>query len=294
MAEENKELTIAAQNTVIVASASDTVAAIKTYQQIQKALDESLEGSMMKIQGKDFRKKVYWRGVAVAFNLTLELVKEERQDIGNDWGYLVTYRATAANGRSADGDGACFASEKTDRDGNPTSMQTEHNVRSHAHTRAKNRAISDLVGFGEVSAEEMTFDHAQPPQGRKERDVTPKKATQASSGAKKAKDPSKPITDGQGKMLMAISYKVAKTMNLAAYDDEHELAGAIRKAAKDSLGIGDKDHPVMGAMDGLIAAMEAAKQDDLGAIWVQNATEVVEEPPMPEPPPGPNDQDLVF
>jgi hypothetical protein len=33
---------------------------------------------------------------------------------------------------------------------------TEHNVRSHAHTRAFNRAVSNLCGFGEVSAEEMT------------------------------------------------------------------------------------------------------------------------------------------
>ena len=31
----------------------------------------------------------------------------------------------------------------------------EHDVYATAHTRAKNRAISDLVGGGEVSAEEM-------------------------------------------------------------------------------------------------------------------------------------------
>ncbi len=40
------------------------------------------------------------------------------------------------------------------------SQATLHNVRSHAVTRAKNRAISDLVGFGEVSADEL------PPQDR--------------------------------------------------------------------------------------------------------------------------------
>jgi hypothetical protein len=37
---------------------------------------------------------------------------------------------------------------------------TEHNVRSHAHTRAFNRAVSNLVGFGEVSAEEVEPDDA--------------------------------------------------------------------------------------------------------------------------------------
>ncbi len=40
------------------------------------------------------------------------------------------------------------------------SQATLHNIRSHAITRAKNRAISDLVGFGEVSADEL------PPQDR--------------------------------------------------------------------------------------------------------------------------------
>jgi hypothetical protein len=32
---------------------------------------------------------------------------------------------------------------------------SHHNVRGHAHTRAFNRAVSNLVGFGEVSADEM-------------------------------------------------------------------------------------------------------------------------------------------
>ena len=35
------------------------------------------------------------------------------------------------------------------------SSGTVHNVRSHAHTRAFNRAVSNLVGFGEVSADEL-------------------------------------------------------------------------------------------------------------------------------------------
>ena len=33
----------------------------------------------------------------------------------------------------------------------------ENDVRGTAHTRAKNRAISDLIGAGEVSAEEIDF-----------------------------------------------------------------------------------------------------------------------------------------
>src|SRR5690606_7655023 len=36
--------------------------------------------------------------------------------------------------------------------------QTIHNIKAHANTRAKNRAILDLVGLGEVSAEEIVGD----------------------------------------------------------------------------------------------------------------------------------------
>lgn len=131
--------------------------AITAYRELQRALDQSMPDQIMDIQGKKFRKKGYWRSVATAFNLRVECVKEERvtrdptADAGPDWGWLVTYRATAPHGRFADGDGACFASEKN----RGRMSATEHNVRSHANTRAYNRAVSNLVAFGEVSAEEV-------------------------------------------------------------------------------------------------------------------------------------------
>ena len=52
-----------------------------------------------------------------------------------------------------DGDGACALSEKHG------SMRTEHNVRAHAQTRAKVRAISGMVAFGEVGADEIADDN---------------------------------------------------------------------------------------------------------------------------------------
>ena len=134
---------------IVRAAPGDVVVAFEEYRKIQSALDEALEDCTMDIRGKKFRKKNYWRAVATAFNLTLELVAEREAQKGEDWGFLVTYRATAPNGRYADGDGTCFASEKGD------GQDTVHNVRAHAATRAVNRAISNLVGFGEVSAEEM-------------------------------------------------------------------------------------------------------------------------------------------
>jgi hypothetical protein len=168
--------------------------ALAAYRELQQALDKSMPDQIMELEGKMFRKKGYWRAVAVAFNLTVEEIDERREEAGNfedgrpNFGYVVTYRASTKGGRTEVGDGACFAVEKARRfkcphphpswkgktlhfphkscpDFDPTIQwkalpgeATEHNVRSHAHTRAFNRAVSNLVGFGEVSADELTDD----------------------------------------------------------------------------------------------------------------------------------------
>lgn len=126
--------------------------AIGEYQRIQGVLDRALPDCIMRVQGKQFRKKNYWRAVGTAFNLTVELHSEEFKEIMGKLCCLVTYAATAPNGRRAYGDGACDMGEKKG------AQATIHNVRAHAHSRAYNRAVSNLVGFGEVSAEEVDRD----------------------------------------------------------------------------------------------------------------------------------------
>tara|TARA_R100000008_G_scaffold38445_1_gene21964 strand:- start:213 stop:791 length:579 start_codon:yes stop_codon:yes gene_type:complete len=126
---------------------------LRQYREIQQVLDEAMPESLVTIGRKKHRTKSYWRAIATTFNLNVVCVEEQHvQAAGKstDWGWLTTYRATAPNGRVADGDGSCFVSEKAGR-----GQGSVHNVRSHAHTRAYNRAVSNLVGFGEVSAEEM-------------------------------------------------------------------------------------------------------------------------------------------
>ena len=169
----------------------DLAEAIKSYKEIQQALDDAMPDCIMEIQGKKFRKKNYWRGVKTAFNLKVEEIKEERIFMGDDdWGYQVTYRATASNGASADGDGACTHSEKS-RGNMAASL---HNIRSQAHTRAFNRAVSNLVGFGEVSAEEVNHSDAR--------------------GAKKGKTTAKNMEPEQAKLwaLMAQRFKDPKVI----------------------------------------------------------------------------------
>jgi hypothetical protein len=66
----------------------------------------------------------------------------------------VWIRAVAPNGQFGDGDGYCSADEGRFR-GWKGRQKLENDLRATATTRAKNRAIADLVGMGEVSAEEI-------------------------------------------------------------------------------------------------------------------------------------------
>jgi hypothetical protein len=169
---------IEAGDVVTLPSADELEANVRRYQDMQSTLDRLMPDQIVETgtnpdgSPKLFRRKGYWKAIAQGFNLNVELVKEERQDHGDDFGYCVTYKASDPRvGRSADGDGACFASEKAQRRGGIGG--TEHNVRAHAHTRATNRAISNLVAFGEVSAEELeTTDRTTP----KQRDVSARTA----------------------------------------------------------------------------------------------------------------------
>jgi len=134
--------------------------ALVAYRDVQASLDKNMPDQIIRLDGRPFRRKGYWRAITVAFNLSVELVEERREVFGalpngaENFAYLVTYRATTASGRSQTGDGACTAAEKSVG----RMRATEHNVRSHAHTRAYNRAVSNLCGFGEVSAEEVEHD----------------------------------------------------------------------------------------------------------------------------------------
>ena len=171
---------VTASNMPIVRPAISAMEAKQVWKEYQEFKTTVVEPSdIQKIQGRDFLKKSYWRKIEKFFNLDLELVREEEkslkilvkkgaygkseieyypmeadidanpgEQIKNTIVFSVIYRAIAPNGCFADADGHCDIWEK----GRANSY---HNAKAAAHTRAKNRAISDLVGGGEVSAEEM-------------------------------------------------------------------------------------------------------------------------------------------
>lgn len=133
------------------------VAGMRAYQQL---LGELLEPSdWQETREGKFPKKSAWRKISRAFNLSTQLIEVvvERDDKGAPLRAQAIVRAIAPNGQISDGDGYCAATEpRFDRASGRQKL--ENDLRTTATTRAKNRAISDLVGMGQVSAEEIEAD----------------------------------------------------------------------------------------------------------------------------------------
>lgn len=130
-------------------SNSDIVGAMHNYQELCRALLEPSD--FQTIQGKEFRKRSAWRKLAVAYGVSFEIVDRSLfwDDDGNLKAAEFIVRATAPNGRHADGWGACHVGERN------AGRKAMHDIPATAETRAKNRAAADLFGMGEVSAEEI-------------------------------------------------------------------------------------------------------------------------------------------
>jgi len=125
----------------------DALSEIKAFEEMKsKLLSES---DYQSISGKNFIKKSGWRKLALVFNISDQIIKstkKEKPDGSFVWFFRV--RAIAPNGRFTEAVGSCDSKERR-------FAHAEHDVFATAHTRSKSRAISDLIGAGEVSAEEM-------------------------------------------------------------------------------------------------------------------------------------------
>ena len=167
---------------LIHAAPTDQVLAVQTaYHALCDALLEPSD--YQTIGDKQFRKKSGWRKLAVAFNVSTELLTETeiRGHRNRIEEVKCTVRAHAPNGRYQDGIGVCSIYERCcdpmtcrlkevwEDTGKPTGhvhcgdtcngrhhfSNAAHDIPSTAMTRATNRAQADLFGMGEVSAEEV-------------------------------------------------------------------------------------------------------------------------------------------
>ena len=114
----------------------------------------------------EYIKKSGWRKIALLFNITIELQGTQGfkgVDRDGDWhGISIRVKAIAPNGRFVEAEGTCttrnpffckrWGPDKTTYEWIDTD---ESNLIKTAQTVAINRAISDLVGSGELSAEEV-------------------------------------------------------------------------------------------------------------------------------------------
>jgi hypothetical protein len=107
------------------------------------------EEDYQSIAGKRYIKRSGFRKIAVYFGLSDRILEQERIDReDNSFSWRIVVEVEAPNGRISTGVGACDSRERN-------FAHVEHDVYAIAHTRAKSRAISDMVAGGAVSAEEM-------------------------------------------------------------------------------------------------------------------------------------------
>lgn len=132
----------------------EAVEAFNEYQSLKKQLRASgdfvsftdRDGQVIEAPTKSWRTKL-----TRFFGINVEII-DENMRVLPDGSFVVeaTARASAGNGLYMVADGSCWSRTKEAFKGD-----LYHNTRSHACTRAKNRAVLELVGFGEVSAEEL-------------------------------------------------------------------------------------------------------------------------------------------
>ena len=129
--------------------------AFKTQQALAAAYDKAVaaligENDVQREKGREFKKKSAWRKLARHFTISTNLVSSAMDYRDDDFVATVVVRATAPWGQYTEAVGACSRSEE--RGGR---VITIADALATAETRATNRATSNLIAMGEVSAEEM-------------------------------------------------------------------------------------------------------------------------------------------
>ena len=178
-----------ADSNTLVKPAAESDALAEHFNQYEDVVDAIIDPQedTETVGGNSFITKSGMRKLATAFNLSVDTQYENRFIEGGVLKYKVKAVATAPNGRSSTGVGICgsmesnfmrtVAKSKQNKshgkeqavrpeeihfvDGKwrellPPNEVDEHSILATAATRAKNRAISDMVGSGEVSSEEIS------------------------------------------------------------------------------------------------------------------------------------------
>lgn len=136
-----------------IASIDDIVENWKQFEKLKKQLlkPDDYQAIVRRGISKKYIKRSGFRKIAVAFGLSDEIISQtrtDRHDKEDSFTWQIVVKVTHPNGRTCTGVGACDSLERG-------FAHKEHDIYATAHTRAKSRAISDMVAGGEASAEEM-------------------------------------------------------------------------------------------------------------------------------------------
>ena len=200
--------------------------AMDDWQAYQKLTHELLDDSdYQNIKGKKFKKKSAWRKYMRAFNISTKVI--DKEIIRNDRGMVTeasfTVLAWTPAGRQSDGWGNCSKFE------NRGFNKPNHDIPATAMTRATNRAISDLIGAGEVSAEEMDHNKYK------------KKPSSGQNGKKPASSKPKPATDEEAANdIIDADFKVKDKKPKPAKKDDAEQVNMAPINAQELKGINEE------------------------------------------------------
>ena len=134
--------------------------AVRRWNAIGAAIEKALGPQCIAmIHGNKFRRKIFWRAVRLAGKISLADLNPDAEVVkGADAVRRVhkTVQASAPDGSWVQGTAMCSSNEVVSKEKKLTREDnSDHQLAALAYTRAVNRAISDLVGFGEPSAEEV-------------------------------------------------------------------------------------------------------------------------------------------
>ena len=118
----------------------------------EKLIDDS---DKVNIAGTMFLKKSAWRKYINAFGISIDVLSKNVIEKGEDVIAFYCVKAIAPNGQFVVADGTKAKSEYWSEKHKNHGSYTLHNLKATARTRAINIAVSDLVGYGETSAEEI-------------------------------------------------------------------------------------------------------------------------------------------
>ncbi len=118
----------------------------------EKLIDAS---DKMMISGQPFLKKSAWRKYINAFGISISIISEKLTEKVDDVVAEYRIKAMTPNGQFVVADGTKSKSEYYSERYKNFGSYTLHNLKATARTRAINIAVSDLVGYGETSAEEL-------------------------------------------------------------------------------------------------------------------------------------------